>query len=178
MKMFVVDSSFSSVEGRVLLLFHHFPLRFQYNICKCSFVVLPPLQSQKNDMKFRKIKLKIWKDICMFCIKFFCRLNYQNSYTLRSSLENYTSKQFDTTLVNTRQHDQTTTQHETTQVQHETRRVQHEKTRDNTNTKQPQICFDLFISSLHARSRVCQAPKLCLCCKTQKTENRFFPVKQ
>ena len=130
-------------------------------------------------MKFGKIKLKIWKDICIFCFKLFCRLNYQNSYTLRSSLENYTSNnttQHESTRHNTRQHEYNTTQHETTQVQHETTRVQHETTRDNTNTKQLKICFNLFISSLHARSRVYQALNFRFWCKTQKTENRFFPV--
>ena len=72
-KMSVVDSSFSNVEGRALSSFHHFfSLDFSTSICKWPFLVLPPLKSQKNDMKFRKIKSKIWKDI----FKLFCRLNY------------------------------------------------------------------------------------------------------
>ena len=59
-----------------------FPQISVQTFSKCSFLVLPQLKSQKNDMKFRKIKSKIWKDIFIICIKFFCRLNYQNSYTL------------------------------------------------------------------------------------------------
>ena len=78
-------------------------------------------------------------------------------------------------------------QHDTTQDNASTTRDNTSTTRDNTNTtrdntsttrnntstKQPKICFDLLISSQHARSLVYQALKLCLCCKTQKTENRF-----
>ena len=72
--MTVVDSSFSNVKGRAHSSFYHFSLDFSTSICKCSFLMLPPLKSQKNDMKFRKSK--IWKDIFIICIKFFCRLNY------------------------------------------------------------------------------------------------------
>ena len=67
-----------------------------------------------------------------------------------SSLENYKV----TTRHNTRQHEYNSTQHETTQVQHETTRVQRETTRDNMNTKQHNIYFDLFITSLYTRSLV------------------------
>ena len=75
----------------------------------------------------------------------------------RSSLESYTSN-------NTTQHDthnKTRVQHDTTRDNTSTKRVQHNATQDNTSTtqhntstKQPKICFDLFISLLHARSLV------------------------
>ena len=76
----VVDSGFSKVKGRAHSSFHHFSLDFGTSICKCSILVLPPSKSQKNDMKFRNIKSKIWKDIFIISIKYFCRLNYWNSY--------------------------------------------------------------------------------------------------
>ena len=72
----VVDSGFSKVKGRAHSSFHHFSLDFGTSICKCSILVLPLLKSQKNDMKFRNIKSKIWKDIYIISINFFCRLNY------------------------------------------------------------------------------------------------------
>ena len=79
--MSVVDSSFTNVEGRALSSFHHFFLGFQHKHFPMILpIVLPPLKSQKNDIKFRKIKSKIWKDIFIICIKLFCRLNYQSSY--------------------------------------------------------------------------------------------------
>ena len=75
---------------------------------------------------------------------------------------------------NRKQHEYNRRQHKTTRVQHQKAGVQHEATRYNTSTKQHKIYFDLFTSSLHTRSLVYQALKLCLCCKTQKTENPFF----
>ena len=82
-------------------------------------------------------------------------------FFLISSLENYTSnntRQHETTRDNTSTTRHNTRQHETTRVQHETIRVQHETTRVqqefNTGTKQHNIYFDLFMSSLHTRRPV------------------------
>ena len=46
--MSVVDSSFSSIEGRVISLFHHFPLRFQYKYLQ---MFLPSAASVKISEK-------------------------------------------------------------------------------------------------------------------------------
>ena len=60
-KMSVVDSSFSNFEVCALSSFHHFfSLDFSTSICKCSFLALHPLKSQKNNMKFRKINKDFW----------------------------------------------------------------------------------------------------------------------
>ena len=72
--MYVVDSSFSFVKGRALSssinlvtttdIFHHF---FSH-IYKQWQIFLPTTTSvkiSKNNTKFRKIKTKIWKDICI-----------------------------------------------------------------------------------------------------------------
>ena len=72
----VVDSSLNALNG---VHFHRsiiFSLDFSTSICKRFLLVLPTLKSHKNDMKFPKIKSKIWKDIFIIWINFFCRLNY------------------------------------------------------------------------------------------------------
>ena len=66
--MFLIDSSFSSVEGRALssllnlISTINLSLRFQLQI-------FPPIATffkiAGNDTKFRKTKTKIWKDICI-----------------------------------------------------------------------------------------------------------------
>ena len=72
-------------------------------------------------------------------------LNY--SEIIGSSLENYTSN-------NTRQHEHNTRQHETTRHNTSETRYNTSTTRHKTSKTQHKIYFDLFISSLHTRSRV------------------------
>ena len=64
---------FSGVGGRALSLllkmvttteiFHHFFLRFQYNHLQIFLLTATFVKYQKNNMKLRKIKSNIWKDI-------------------------------------------------------------------------------------------------------------------
>ena len=62
-----------------------FSLDFSKIICRHSLLVLLPLKSQKNKMKFRKIQLKIWKDICIIC-----RSSVSNLLLLTASQEIFT----------------------------------------------------------------------------------------
>ena len=70
----MVDTVFSSFGRHALSslrklvtttdIFHNFFLDFSSkSICNSALLVLLPLKFQKNDMKLRKIKSKIWKDI-------------------------------------------------------------------------------------------------------------------
>ena len=69
--MFLIDSSFSSVEGRALssllnlISTINLSLRFPYK----QLQIFPPIATfftiAGNDTKFRKTKTKIWKDICI-----------------------------------------------------------------------------------------------------------------
>ena len=62
-----------------------FSLDFSKIICRYSLLVLLPLKSQKNKMKFCKIQLKIWKDICIIC-----RSSVSNLLLLTASQEIFT----------------------------------------------------------------------------------------
>ena len=112
----------------------------------------------------------------LHCNQFYCGFNFTQHKTRRQQKtarvehdttqhnRGATQENMSTTRHNTRQHECNTRQYEYNTRQHEY----------NTSAKQPKSYFGLFISWLHTRSLVQQALKLCLCYKTQKTENRFF----
>ena len=80
-KISVVETVFSSVGGRALSsvlklvtttdISIIFSVDFSSSICKATFLVLLPLKSQKNNMKFRKINSNVWKDICTSSVSTF-----------------------------------------------------------------------------------------------------------